>query len=436
MKNYIRYGVHKKKNLLKDASRAFDGLAVPANILLYQYKATPGAILYINKPFFVDPMSYLFGENYEVFKKRADEKTKVVKFKPSFEKLLIGHGFDPEVFLQLNYKEIRKELVSSKKRLEQFVDACLNFQHKMVEESLKEDEDIAKEFLTESSIVNPQFLIPPYFKFDVDEFEETYKLTNKILDYAFTVKIDNVLQPLVYVSKKVLKNKVLLTRVVNLMQNYKGAGFVIWVDDFNEYTDADENLVDNLISLVKDLSKNDKSVTFLHAGYFSMLMKYFGAAAICHGPGYGESKSGAASAKGGGPPLVRYYLKEPHTFLTLERAVPLVREYPDFICRCQICKDMVGDDPERIANFKDSEELADLHYLYVRYFEKQDIIKNDLAWAIQDLGITLDLYDKLDEVTRSVTDKNGNTYDEQVVRSDHLKVWKTSLEKNIKKPNT
>ena len=70
--------------------KSYDGLVLPGNILLYQYKATPNVIYMTEKPFFVDPMSYLFGKRFEKLKREISPCN--FKFKPSFEKLVFGHG--------------------------------------------------------------------------------------------------------------------------------------------------------------------------------------------------------------------------------------------------------------------------------------------------------------------------------------------------------
>src|SRR5688500_18151543 len=90
---FLRFGLHRKKNFLRDIRRAYQGIVLPANILLYQYKSTPPVVFNCNKPFFVEPMSYLLGQPYKDFKQRLE---KGPRFKPSFQRLMEGHGLSPE----------------------------------------------------------------------------------------------------------------------------------------------------------------------------------------------------------------------------------------------------------------------------------------------------------------------------------------------------
>lgn len=426
MENFIRYGVHKKKKLLLDATKAYDGIVFPANILLYQYKATPGVVIFLRKKYFIDPMSYLLGEDFEGFKKVIEGSSG--KFKPSFDKLLIGHGLDPQVLLKLTSKQIKNEFINNKIFLRKFVDSCIAFQKKTIRAAINETPDLTADIMEEiEGLLDPIALVPPYFYIDQNNFEETLALNKEIIGYCVQTYPNDKFNPLIYINKAYLKRPESVDTLIATYYINAISGFVLWIEDFSESAHATKESVKAIAKLVHGLSTLGENITFLHGGYFGMLFKYFGATAICHGLGYGEVRSGLSSSKGGGPPPVRYYLKDLHTFITLDRALELLRARPELICDCPICKKVIGADPENIINYTGQDDLADLHYLYVRAKEKDFINAATLDVAIGDLDFTLELYNDLDQVTRKVTDKKGKTYEEQIVSPEYLAVWKDAL---------
>ena len=160
---FIRFGLQRKREFLKDLSKAYDGLVIPANILLYQYKATP-LVIYMcqGKPFFVDPMSYLFGQPYEEFKRKVRG---VDEFKPSFSKLMENHGLDVKSLLPYSYEKLLGFIHSSAANLKIFVDSCLSFQRNTILDNFKKyiiDVMPEKPRYDEKDFL-PSFLIPPYF---------------------------------------------------------------------------------------------------------------------------------------------------------------------------------------------------------------------------------------------------------------------------------
>ena len=133
-RSFIRYGISRKKDFLRDVRAAFDGLVLPGNILLYQYKSTPSVVYRCRKPFFVDPMSYLFGTPFESFRQQAK---KGLRFKPSFDRLMRGHGLDPEKYLRWDNRQLAGSLLRDRKALEKFVDKSLDFQWARVWEAVQ-----------------------------------------------------------------------------------------------------------------------------------------------------------------------------------------------------------------------------------------------------------------------------------------------------------
>src|ERR1044072_9437057 len=130
--NFLRYGLPRTKELLKDINRVYDGVVIPANILLYQYKSTPSVVYQLNRPFFIDPMSYLIAQPFERFKRRIEKGN---AFKPSFDKLLKGYGLDSRMFLD-DQAKLTDYLNLKDGHLHSFIESCMDFQWNTIEKTL------------------------------------------------------------------------------------------------------------------------------------------------------------------------------------------------------------------------------------------------------------------------------------------------------------
>lgn len=369
--NYIRFGMQRKRDFLKDAQKAFGGLVIPANILLYQYKSTPAVIYGFNgKPFIIDPMSYLFGQEFEGFKRKLDDGS--YEFKPSFAKLMLNHGMDVSEFIGLNYNQLLSFL-KKPNNLKTFVNNCLGFQANFAFEKFKIHSKglISEDAQIDSALLKPQFLIPPYFLNNSDGATEPLNL--EILKYCDGLKSDIPIHPLLFVSKADLNSG----HAHDLAKDYAAKSFpsfCLWVNEFDEL-EATKEEIERLIDVVWTLSRGNTSPIFvLYGGYFQMTLKSFGVKTVAHGTLFSESKSSKdAVRKSSGPAPVRYYVPHLHDFLTLEGATAVLRKLDSLLCSCSACKRVLRGKPENIPLFGGEEELAEMHFLQNRIFEKQNI---------------------------------------------------------------
>lgn len=427
---FLRYGMSRKKKFLQDVRNAYDGLVLPGNILLYQYKATPSVVYMCKQPFFVDPMSYLMGQPFKHFTRRTKKENS--NFKPSFERLLEGHGFDPSKVATTTTENFIEELLSDKKLLDEFVKETLGFQYDNVWETISNSKNLMDDEEQESLVegnYRPLFVVPPYFIIDsVDAENPLLKLNQKILTSAGeqSQNFNAEIFPLIYLRKSLLKLDQVEALSGKIPLNFPG--YIFWVEDFDERR-ATEDQVKAIIKLVDKLAgETNKPVIALHGGFYTMLLYAFGLAGVSHGTGYGESRSGMATARrDGGPPPVRYYVKDLHCFLTLEKAVALLRDRPDLMCSCQACNRVTGGNPENITRYSDQEELAEIHFLINRNQEKTLIFSNSRKELVDYLDFTLDLYGDLNKVTLEKPSKDGSVIEEPVLDPSFIKVWKNAL---------
>ena len=404
VKTYIRFGVQKKKTFLKDIADIYDGIVLPGNILLYQYKATPSVIYMTRKDFFIDPMTYLFGEDFNKLKK--DESS----FKPSFKKLIVGHGLTPETVFNMMPERLIENLLNNDDFSKKFLESVMAFQYENVEKAKVFIEKIDESLLDDPlPCLRPQFLTLPYLMIRTENYKKIFAITKKFISYANCSNYSNYPRCiLLSFTKSSIKDDNIRNSFINLANDPSFTSVAIWINDFSEVKDAKSELISSFIDLVKKIE--DKKIHILHGGYFSLLLKHFGVSSVSHGIGYGESRIGITSAKKGGPPPIRYYISELRRFYTLDKAEEILQAFPDFICSCPPCRRVIGGVAKNVIEYSNEEGLADLHYMYVRHKEKESINDSTLQDVLDDLKMIMDTY-------------SG----EQLLKIEHIIEWHNQL---------
>jgi hypothetical protein len=427
-KTYLRFGISRKKEFLRDVRKTYDGLVIPANLLLYQYKSTPSVVLMCDHSFFVDPMSYLLGQSFQDFKRQLK---KGPGFKPSFNKLMEGHGLDSNKFLSSDYNALLKLLKLSDDNVTVFINNALDFQKNKIRESLKD----ARELLTQDEQAvfdkksfEPDFLIPPYMLYS--QGEQGMELNKTILDICWKDRDKwGDIFPMVFLRKEDLENTVFVDSIVEAVKQNPFPGYCVWVDNFDERT-ASKNQIKAYIRLISKLSEEKQQVVLLYGGFFSLTLYYFGASCVSHGLAYGEARSmGASAQQKSGPAPIRYYFLELHNFLPIDSALLVLRARPDLMCACPICNRVLRGNPENIPNFAKEETLAEMHFLYNRFKERQMIAGSNLEEIINHLGWLETLNDDIASITREY--KVGDRFEEKaVVNPRYISEWKAALEES------
>lgn len=424
--NFIRFGLSRKKEFLRDTRKLFNGLVVPANILLYQYKSTPSIIYRTEQPFVVDPMSYLFGQPYETFKKRV-KKGVGYEFKPSFRKLMENHGLSVDDFINVRHEKLISLLLKNQSDRELFVQNSLSFQRNTVGECLeKASKDMEEDYINEKT-EKPMFLIPPYLLWDNNN--DIIRLNLDIARFACDMKIDPPVYPMIFIEKSHLVNNSTFDMLEDWI-SLNPKGFCLWINDFKEI-EANVHEIQGLIKLIKLLSGNKKRDVFmLFGGYFSLLLYHFGLSAISHGTSFSESRWVKASVqKGSGPAPIRYYIRDLHRFFSLDDAIRVLYKRDDLLCDCLVCRQIVKGNPENIARFQtEKEELAEIHFLYNRYQEKQEIGKATIKDLRDYLKFTYDNNSK-DLITLEKEYRTNHGFKKRpLVDLSYLEHWKEGIE--------
>ncbi len=427
---FLRYGLARKKKFLKDVRDSYDGLTLPANILLYQYKSTPSVVTMCQKPFIVDPMSYLFGQPYEEFKKRVKAGP---AFKPSFKKLMEGHGLASDNFLQYEYTRLMKFLKQDINNIKIFSNNAIAFQKNLVWDTLHSVQDLMtaeQVSLLSDALCRPKIIIPPYFLYTFDTNGNpsiTSQLNQQILNHCWeNMRAEGDLFPMVFLSKDCLTND-FYKLAADIVLAHEFPGYCVWIDSFDErYVERPQII--SLIKLIKSLSSRGQQVIVMYGGFFTLLLYYFGVSCVSHGLAYGESRSiGATAQVGTGPAPVRYYIYELHRFFTLDDALKILRERTDLVCECPVCRRVLQGDPENVTMYQNEETLAEMHFLYNRYQERSLISSNNLQNSIEHLNWIIDINEDINSITKEY--KSGlSTWEKSIVDTEYIQDWKVAIE--------
>jgi hypothetical protein len=252
-------------------------------------------------------------------------------------------------------------------------------------------------------------------------------LNERILDYTWNTRETwGDIFPAVLVRKDSLSASFLDT-LIAIARKHDFPGYCVWVEDFDERFVAAQQIV-GVINLVRSLSADGRQVVMLHGGFFSMLLKYFGVTCVCHGLAYGEAKTvRAATQQSSGPTPVRYYVFELHRFLSIEDALIVLRERKDLICSCPICRRVIGNDAERVTQFRTEEALAEMHFLYNRRQEQQMISASSLLEAIEALRVSLTVNADIAAIKKRFKTRQGYE-DRPIVDPAYIQEWITALQ--------
>lgn len=411
----IRFGVHKDRETIKSLGSSISGMIIPAHILCYSANATIAAISYIQKEYYIDPMTFLYADpnirDYVVL----DEKTKKDRFKPSIAKLTDSYGltalFEGKKFARLVPSDFTDNFILElcKKNIElqtKKVDTEKAGAYKKYADLLKKvgENHVIEEMETTHT---PAAIVPPYFF--IDKYDGEWAEINKKL--AEKTKENTALPVMpVILTKAGLLHKDLLKK----FENFKN--LFLWVDDFEQKQAIDqsqESEFKNVANFIREANAEGFKVINTRGSYFSILLGKLGLEGFCNGVFYGESK--ARKAQIGGVPPVRYYIRKLHEFFGIAESIGLLKQYPELLDRdCNKCLDLIRGNIDNIFLFDSQHVLAQAHFIYAREAEINDAKNKDLNVLLQELSNT---YDKYKNLPNSITTKDV----------EYLRIWKNAL---------
>lgn len=347
MQNYYRIGITNEGNLLLQNSETFHGVVIGGNFAAFYKNWLAAYLRKLKKPFFIDPHTEVFGLDLNNIKKDSD-------FRASFQKL-INH-FDNTAKNKFFSNKIKQgklspiDFVSSqpKKWNTQLINVLVNgtiaLQKNMLDldttsnkKSIKKYLKILEELEDEDS-PNIEFLVAPYF-YSSNTHSPWFEINVKLLEVTVR-KAEEKVYAVLCLDRDVLGNKSEVNRIISKYK--KAAGFLIWINGFNDIR-VDKSILKDYLDFIRDLGKAGKPIISLYGGYYTLLLsKYAKINGYSRGIGLGESKEVESPASGGGSPN-RYYIQLTHSYVVEENAIKVLERNPDLRCLCKICKPIANE---------------------------------------------------------------------------------------------
>jgi len=349
--------------LLKDA---FYGISLSANVACFSRTWVSQFINRLGKPFFIDPVSYVFQFPIEQISREGS-------LKKSFEKLVKIYG-EPIISAseghQITLSDFDDGIITS------MITNILNFQRNIARSESNSQKSLFEfgEWLDEEIVEKePEFLVPPYFWFDTPE-SEWYDLNIRIMELSKDNFQDIPIYGVLCTNKEVLSNEEWLSKILRDFDFIDG--ILIWLSDFNEYS-LNGRILKTFINFVQQLNR-EKDAIMMYGSYFSMIASKFGLNGMSQGVGISESKN-VTDQPTGGTFSRKYYVPQAKTSVSVANAMSFYAEHPETICRCDICRQNEIHSSDDIYKFFD--ELTPLkgkiHYCLCRNSELEEIKNND-----------------------------------------------------------
>ena len=393
MKRYYRLNTAADKSLFEDHKKSYYGICLGAHVFAYGENWITAFLEELKKPFFIDPMTYLFNQSRSKLMKKG-------QIKKSFEKLLkkfYRNGLY-EIIINQNRHLVISDFIDDDNQfrenfLNDFVSCTLNFQREIAEHDTPSEESVnefLREFLHEEiEKIKPEFLVTPYFYINNLQ-SKWYKITKEISKIAIDLKEDNdEIYALLCISKSILNNQ---KSIKTMLEDFSEVdGIIFWISNFDEQHDDIRELA-NFINLIKIFSK--KQIINLYGGLFSIFSQKLGLNGVASGICYSESKGAEDKPPEGGGLRKRYYIPQSKS-KAVEANARAYYEFNDIksLCDCQICSEHIQNlenlttNNKLLANFFSQISIKQTkdHFMLNRLREDNEIGQKSLDNCIKDI---------------------------------------------------
>ncbi|MFH1882543.1 MAG: hypothetical protein ABIL62_07525, partial [Planctomycetota bacterium] len=376
---FYRLGPAKEKELFKHRRNTYDGVVVPAHIASYYSKFCSEFIGSLGKPYFIDPLTYIFAYNPSQIKRFVKDKKTGKTIRNNFGKKKKGDVKRSYLKLvEVEYGGIIQKVVEQNRSInpkdlkdtstnEKFVKQVVEFQRNRlssVPEKYKKYEKYAKKSGKEITSSPPICLVSPYFPITTLDARGWHS-TNVML-----IKLTKEIADGIPVLAVILaETAVLAQNIKQISKDYSEAGadgFLLWPDGFSG--DQDSAALRVVYDAVETLNEGGRPVILMYGDAFSLVLHYAGLAGFACGICYGERKLSAQDVDIEGLIPPRYYLRKLKKKVQIETEVRRIQidQYPDLVCSCEICQRK--PDP---VNLDDTESRE--HFMLTRADEIKEL---------------------------------------------------------------
>lgn len=368
--SFYRLGPTKEKELFKRHRDCYQGIVIPAHIASYYSKFCSEFIGTLGKPYFIDPLTYIFSCDPCLIKRFVKDKdtgrTKKDRFgnkkkgdiKRSFSRLVENEYCEKIKEVVENNRPLNPNDFAESRIADQFVYKVVQFQLtklSAIPAKYRKYEKYAKKSGKEISVSGnpPMCIVAPYFPTITLQVSGWHSTNISLIQRTKAIAGAMPVFAVVMASTSILDQ---YTQQIASDYLRAGAdGFLLWPDGFK--SDQDIAVLQKVFNSVKILSETGKPVILMYGDAFSLTLYYAGLSGFACGICYGEAKDSKndVDVEGGIPP--RYYVKKLKKKMQIETTIQRIqREHPELlVCDCTICKrkpsPVILDDSESREHF-------------------------------------------------------------------------------------
>ena len=415
---YLRLGSHAEKDYFEKTLKLFDGIAIGANLV----ESTPGAtasllVKFSGKrqglPYFIDPMTYAYGEYVQEGSVRrdldwikSDQKRKnetVRDFKRSYRGLgdSLGTVFESAV---KSGSAINTRTFKSADVVRACCEKVVEYQICRVRGEFEKDPEL-RQFAEKVPL--PAVVFAPYFYIEPSDLEGWLDVNLTLARVSAEIQREIPVHAIICIDESFLGDVSFCDRIKEELPKTGVKGVWFWFSRF--YEDRTSNVKLRALRSLTEVLSQKIEVYNKHGGFFSLALSHFGMKGICHGVGYGEQKD-VLPVIGQSTPTVRYYLSDVHKRFgvpQIERCfqslgVESPEQFYEQICNCVICRGVVHDHVSQFSEFGDmhfstpkSKRMAQtpaaakrcrFHFLLSRIKERDAIRKESIDEVLNQLS--------------------------------------------------
>lgn len=380
----------KDKKVILNALGYFDGFQIGASLPASQINF----IQQVGKPFFVDPMAYMFtlAPDHVINKESGNVRPSLSalagRYSPIFEAALGKRSVTAEEIMRAAgaLEELTHNTLEYQRTKFQSNDLLLLNHYYDKYDALELDDDKSDH---ETQATAPCLIIPPYF-FIKDISDPWYLATLLCARMATEHKKEGEqLYPALFIDKDLLIDFASLDQIANDFSEAGFDGIIVWVNGMSEESASPESMA-GLLHLVAKLSSKGKPVMKLFGGALSIMMHSHGISAFSCTLSYKTSRDIFAYMwMPPGPPKVKFYIPKLHQSYDLEESFHIMNAFPFLRCTCGVCRSAYGSDLGRFVDQMKIEGYCQNHFLNARRQELNLISQRGLPGALEAIDETL-----------------------------------------------
>lgn len=333
IKLFYRFGATAEKNLFKEMLNYYDGIVINAHFFALFDSMVPSLLKKIEKPFFFDPKTYIFGRNLECFQEDSEEMSdSLIELRKYYGETLRNITKNR----RLLPKDFKEQGDFNTQFLEEFVKRVLTFQEDLypltnTQKSLENYSKVLNKDLIKRK--QPVFLVAPYFYFETLK-DPWYSISLQLAKKSTNKRPDKKVFVPICTSQELLSHSKMVKKVIKDYKEFDG--FLIWISNLNE-SECSTTQLKHFKHFIQELGKIGKPIYNLYGSFYSAFFNKYGMTGIVRGINYGSHrKVDRPSSEIGGWPT-RYFLPFLEIFTSDDVANTFYADHPNRLCNCQIC---------------------------------------------------------------------------------------------------